>query len=495
MRKFCRWMFALAAGLAAGYLVYLHGDLIGAPAYELTSTADTLYLETIHSIYTPTFRSMLSFMSSEALFHVTRSAVLLDFREKVEEGYPVSLAGNLILEIDTTTSIIVTAIPERVSVGSPIDERIGGYTEGSREVSFNIVLSTGGLIERVYELKSTQRSFFTIDSPPSPDDYPTLFEIADTDVPAEEENLITFSQTTFHSETTHVEFRDWITLSLVGGEDFWGETGDSITVREVTFTHRVGSRFLIPEDWESRASNPPPETDLDMCDMGGASFPYELVDQIIPNIDYIYDITSDTLDHYEEIFVHIVPDTTFENRESHQGYVYLIPIAGPLLDSLVVGSTPTLGEVAWSTVDAVLMYGGYRYAKWCIGRTRVGQYTDDAYRALTRVGTPADDLVQRTATSRLRNIVGDYIPGTDIHHVVAWSDRRATLARQILAETGITEELNLVCLSPSIHARLHTNAYFQWVTRTLANARGSESEVLQALTYLKETLSSGVLPF
>ena len=94
--------------------------------------------------------------------------------------------------------------------------------------------------------------------------------------------------------------------------------------------------------------------------------------------------------------------------------------------------------------------------------------------ALTRVWDYGVD-----AAGYLRNAISEVVEkakrsrqywGTDIHHIVAHSDYRATLSRKLLYDNGLSpyEAYNLVAISRTLHKHLHTSAYHYGVYLILA---------------------------
>jgi hypothetical protein len=86
-------------------------------------------------------------------------------------------------------------------------------------------------------------------------------------------------------------------------------------------------------------------------------------------------------------------------------------------------------------------------------------------------------------------------PGAVAHHIVAGSAARAAQARAALESfgIGINEAPNGVFLEASVHARIHTTAYYNAVNQALRQATTRE-EALQALDAIRQGLLSGGFP-
>ncbi|MEW2175301.1 AHH domain-containing protein [Streptomyces sp. NPDC005406] len=105
--------------------------------------------------------------------------------------------------------------------------------------------------------------------------------------------------------------------------------------------------------------------------------------------------------------------------------------------------------------------------------------------------------------------IGQHQPyGHDAHHIVAWTDRRAGPAREILEWAGVNprdDPLNGIYLprtsgDPDIipqaltrHQTLHTDNYYKEVTRRLVEARkeGGKEGVIREMTEIKKDLING----
>ncbi len=93
-------------------------------------------------------------------------------------------------------------------------------------------------------------------------------------------------------------------------------------------------------------------------------------------------------------------------------------------------------------------------------------------------------------------------PGQSLHHIVAHSDGRAKVARDILAKfkIDIDEAWNGLFLpatknSPNptgsvVHSVLHTHDYYFKITRYLRNAK-TQQDAIRRLTRIRETLENG----
>jgi hypothetical protein len=92
--------------------------------------------------------------------------------------------------------------------------------------------------------------------------------------------------------------------------------------------------------------------------------------------------------------------------------------------------------------------------------------------------------------------------GKSLHHIVAWDDRRAKGARELLDKfkINIDEAINGVFLpatlkSPNpkgamVHSTLHTDDYYLTVERYLQKAK-SRDDAIRRLTKIRETLLDG----
>src|SRR5262245_21561980 len=82
--------------------------------------------------------------------------------------------------------------------------------------------------------------------------------------------------------------------------------------------------------------------------------------------------------------------------------------------------------------------------------------------------------------------------GTETHHVVPFSDRRAEPARKIMSKYGVSLEDadNGAWLSREYHDTLSRNSYFTWLNEKLSHAR-SESDVREALRSIVDDLKTG----
>ena len=81
------------------------------------------------------------------------------------------------------------------------------------------------------------------------------------------------------------------------------------------------------------------------------------------------------------------------------------------------------------------------------------------------------------------------------HHIVPVAARAGAYARSVLARFGIeiNSAENGLFLETSVHARIHTTAYFRAVDDLLAQARTKE-EAIAVLDYIKSEISKGTFP-
>ena len=79
--------------------------------------------------------------------------------------------------------------------------------------------------------------------------------------------------------------------------------------------------------------------------------------------------------------------------------------------------------------------------------------------------------------------------GSAAHHIVAGGAKKAAPARAVLARfgVGINEAYNGVFLPAAIHARVHTNAYYEAVNSALSQAT-NRAQVEQTLNVIQQTL-------
>ena len=63
--------------------------------------------------------------------------------------------------------------------------------------------------------------------------------------------------------------------------------------------------------------------------------------------------------------------------------------------------------------------------------------------------------------------------GTEVHHIVAQTDRRAKYSRQVINSylIFVWHPVNLVTISKTLHKHLHTNAYFAAVDLCMASIK------------------------
>jgi hypothetical protein len=129
---------------------------------------------------------------------------------------------------------------------------------------------------------------------------------------------------------------------------------------------------------------------------------------------------------------------------------------------------------------------------------------------LFRFGRKTDNFVQSLPSSRLlgRNLGAAGVmrpPNSAAHHIVAGGAPGAAEARSVLsrfgidinaAENGVFLPLNTKVAdraAASVHATLHTNAYYATVNDVLGQAT-SQSDALAALGVIRAQLLSGGFP-
>jgi uncharacterized protein RhaS with RHS repeats len=85
--------------------------------------------------------------------------------------------------------------------------------------------------------------------------------------------------------------------------------------------------------------------------------------------------------------------------------------------------------------------------------------------------------------------------GSAEHHIVAGNARKAASARVPLQRSGvgINQAQNGVFLSESVHAGIHTNAYYEAVNNAMAQATTRE-HALEVLNAIRQAILSGRFP-
>lgn len=80
--------------------------------------------------------------------------------------------------------------------------------------------------------------------------------------------------------------------------------------------------------------------------------------------------------------------------------------------------------------------------------------------------------------------------GDIAHHIVAFSDTRAAVARAVLEKfnIGLNSSVNGVFLQGAEHRVIHTNAYFEWVNSQLLRAK-TQDDVVATLMKIEGQLS------
>ena len=86
-------------------------------------------------------------------------------------------------------------------------------------------------------------------------------------------------------------------------------------------------------------------------------------------------------------------------------------------------------------------------------------------------------------------------PGTAAHHIVAGTAKKAAEARAALQRFGIgtNEATNGVFLQKSVHARIHTSAYYEAINRAVSQAT-TRAEAIEVLTAIRQAILSGGFP-
>lgn len=121
-------------------------------------------------------------------------------------------------------------------------------------------------------------------------------------------------------------------------------------------------------------------------------------------------------------------------------------------------------------------------------------------------------LVHNTCATNAK-ILGDNMeaagtvrpPNTAAHHIVASTAKKAAPARQVLSKLGIdindaangvflpSNKLSANPTGASVHARIHTNAYYNNVNELMSGAR-NVSEAKDVLGHLRRQLQGGYWP-
>ena len=457
---------------------------------------DTLYSEVlVLPTITESFLNSNSLISPEQALIAKRSAVYIDCRDSIPDGFPQSLLGYQILQIDTC--VVYAYSPRDIVLDTMlVNSSIDGFAAGNRVTSYTLSSVSDGSIRRSYEIRGNTRHFYTVVAKPSSSDFPELFNSIVTLPKIDHEELISASHTAFLFENIQVNKERWDSLDLPGGNSIWGSRSDSSLIREVVLGRRVGTALRIPSNWQEGFAikeESPLSLGFDHC------FPFELITQLRTDFALIEAITNDTLNFYREAYTYVKPDSTFADPNSQQGFIFMIPIAGPLLDSIAIGRLPSLSEFAWSAADATAMYIGWQLGKWYFSKTAV-RYADDAFETIVRYGTPDELLTTRTRTQELRNALLSLNRMTDdgaAHHIVALTDGRANVSRQILARAGIgvDDVVNGVGLPKTFHSHLHTNLYFAEVERRLLNvSNGTGYQIGEVLRSIQQELLAGTFP-
>ena len=96
---------------------------------------------------------------------------------------------------------------------------------------------------------------------------------------------------------------------------------------------------------------------------------------------------------------------------------------------------------------------------------------------------------ERGSSRKLAKNLGERPSGAHAHHIVAWADKRASDARDILAHfrIPINSASNGVYLRAAVHRSVHTNEYYRSLTNSLRTAK-SRDDVLTILDSYSRSL-------
>ena len=461
---------------------------------------DTLLSSEIGLPWVSSYLAATASLRRTEVLRVTTNAVLFSCLEGVPEGYPIELAGNLVLEIDTLA--VYALQPMDVTLGPMYSEaEISGYDECQRDISYSLNGITEGVLLRWFRVRGVLRHFYSLDSTPTQLDFADLLLHADSLHFLAAESLVVASQTAILRESTELNSRQWSALSLPPGTWFWGSTSRERTERQVVLARRSGVDLLLTGSGARATGNPQDLRDsgsIDNC--LGWSLPLKLIYQVQRDFDVLHAIAQDTLRVYRDAFIYVAPDATAPDPENRRGLVFYLPFIGPVADSLAAGSLPSLEEAAYTALEVGLWYVGGRIGAWYGSRLPASSNADDIVAASLRAGTPADDIAAASSRQNFRNVLigaSQTADDVDAHHIVPLADPRAAQSRQILREVGLDvtdPRLNGVVLDRAFHQHLHTNAYFAEVERLLSNAAGSRAEVTEVLQLIRESLLKGAFP-
>ncbi len=473
-------VYAILFALLTGSVPYFGG---------ISEYSDTLYVSIIEEQSSPSM-----FPGMPSLSYVKKLAI-------VQYVYPDSIdASERLLDSPVVISVDTVCILSRCTQREALLETqfstgSQGHAHFDRTDSLSLLVESSGFLDRSYAAVTNHTQFYEVSSVFTPDDFPAAMLTADLGSRDSSSIATSILRTVSLFESMDVSSRWWTSLNLPGESQIWGSRSPSIRSKNAVVARSATLAFEPNATVSSAAFCPSP---LDDAIPGLIS---EVLLDPSSDPDILLSYLADTLFLSQEGYVFLSDEVESDIPAMQEGWVYYVPYAGPLLDSLVIGQYPSLREITTAAIEIAAAKGislatNYAFLKIIAPlNSRLLEYAD-------RIISPRSAAFQISAAEhrallRSNLMVDDLMSSNQqAHHIIALSDSRFNVARTHMNRLGlgIDDVVNGVGLSTEAHARMHTNRYAYEVTSRFLNAATREQGI-QVLHQISQEMLSNRFPY